>query len=489
VQIYKFGNHFMNSGGEEKTEASTSGTGNDGVEHSELGKAKEKESTDTVPFYKLFAFADLTDYILMIIGTVSAIGNGICLPLMTVLLGDLINSFGHNQNNTNNVVHVVSKMALKYVYLAAGCGVASFLLEQTIGSIRTVASFTGEKKAVADYNKSLVDAYQSSVNEGLVTGFGLGSTVLIMFSTYALSVWYGAKMILERGYTGGDVITIVSSWMITGERQAARIRSLYLKNILRQDVSFFDKETNTGEVVGRMSGDTVRIQDAMGEKGWLLTLVMLSSIPPMVISGSVMSIMIAKMASHGQTAYAKAATLVEQTIGSIRTVASFTGEKKAVEDYNRSLVDAYNSSVHEGLVAGFGIGSMASPCLSAFAGGRAAAFKMFETINRKPEIDVYETKGKVLNDIHGDIELKDVFFTYPSRPDVEIFSGFSLCIPSGTTAALVGQSGSGKSTDNILYGKDGASMEEIEVAVELANAAKFIDKLPKCNISCLGLIK
>lgn len=54
--------------------------------------------------------------------------------------------------------------------------------------------------------------------------------------------------------------------MVTGERQAARIRGLYLKTILRQEVAFFDKETNTGEVVGRMSGDTVLIQEAMGEK-------------------------------------------------------------------------------------------------------------------------------------------------------------------------------------------------------------------------------
>ena len=58
----------------------------------------------------------------------------------------------------------------------------------------------------------------------------------------------------------------VACWMVTGERQAARIRGLYLKTILRQDVAFFDMETNTGEVVGRMSGDTVLIQDAMGEK-------------------------------------------------------------------------------------------------------------------------------------------------------------------------------------------------------------------------------
>lgn len=54
--------------------------------------------------------------------------------------------------------------------------------------------------------------------------------------------------------------------MITGERQAARIRNLCLKTILRQEIAFFDKYTNTGEVVGRMSGDTVLIQDAMGEK-------------------------------------------------------------------------------------------------------------------------------------------------------------------------------------------------------------------------------
>lgn len=57
--------------------------------------------------------------------------------------------------------------------------------------------------------------------------------------------------------------------MITGDRQAARIRGLYLRTILRQDIAFFDKEVNTGEVIGRMSGDTVLIQDAMGEKVYI----------------------------------------------------------------------------------------------------------------------------------------------------------------------------------------------------------------------------
>lgn len=62
----------------------------------------------------------------------------------------------------------------------------------------------------------------------------------------------------------------VSNWIVTGERQSSRIRSLYLKTILRQDIEFFDTQTNTGEVIERMSGDTILIQDAMGEKVNLL---------------------------------------------------------------------------------------------------------------------------------------------------------------------------------------------------------------------------
>ena len=55
-------------------------------------------------------------------------------------------------------------------------------------------------------------------------------------------------------------------------------------------------------------------------RGWLLTIVMMSTLPIIVVSVAVMVVIIGRMASKCQTAYAKAAHVVEQTIGSIRTV-------------------------------------------------------------------------------------------------------------------------------------------------------------------------
>lgn len=61
-----------------------------------------------VAFYKLFSFADQLDVVLMVIGTIGGIANGLCQPLMTLIFGQLINSFGTSDNAT--VVHQVSKV-------------------------------------------------------------------------------------------------------------------------------------------------------------------------------------------------------------------------------------------------------------------------------------------------------------------------------------------------------------------------------------------
>lgn len=55
-------------------------------------------------------------------------------------------------------------------------------------------------------------------------------------------------------------------------------------------------------------------------RGWLLSLVLLSVIPLLVFSGGAMSIVMSRMSSRGQLAYAEAGNVVEQTVGAIRTV-------------------------------------------------------------------------------------------------------------------------------------------------------------------------
>ncbi|CAL9225482.1 unnamed protein product [Arabidopsis halleri] len=492
-------------------------------------KSKNSRVKDEkVSFYKLFSFADKNDVVLMTVGTISAVANGLTQPLLTLLFGQLINAFGSSE-----IFQEVSKF--------------EFMTSSYV-------TFTG------------------------------GKNIQIAVKILYLAVYACVFSFLQ-----------VSCWIVTGERQSSRIRNLYLKTILRQDIEFFDTETNTGEVIGRMSGDTILIQEAMGEKvgkfiqlistfiggfvvafirGWELTLVLMACIPLIVAVGATMALTMSKMVGNRQAAYGEAGNVVEQAVGAIRTVVAFTGEKQAIDKYNRKLEIAYKTTVKQGLISGLGLGAMlfvifssygfavwygaklitekgynggqvmnvifsvltggmslgeTSPCLNAFASGQAATFKMFKTIKRNPKIDAYDASGVVLEEIRGDIELRDVHFHYPARPDVPIFSGFSLFVPSGTTMALVGQSGSGKSTvislierfydpisgevlidnndlkklqlkwirskiglvsqepilfattirENIAYGKEDATDHEIKTATELANASQFIGNFPE----------
>ncbi|WVZ69166.1 hypothetical protein U9M48_017999 [Paspalum notatum var. saurae] len=494
------------------------GKGRDGGEEKESGGG---DAEKRVSFTGLFRYADGTDVLLMLLGTVGSLANGVTQPIMTVIFGQVTNAFG-DAADLADVLPRVNKAVLNFVYLGIATAVVSFLQ--------------------------------------------------------------------------------VACWTMTGERQATRIRSLYLKSVLRQEVAFFDVEMTTGQIVSRMSGDTVLVQDAIGEKvgkfqqliatfiggfviafvkGWLLSLVMLASIPPVVIAGGVVSKMLSKISSKGQASYNDAGNVVEQTLGAIKTVVSFNGEKQAIASYNKLIHKAYKAAVEEGITNGFGMGSVffilfssyglaiwyggklvltrgysggdvinilfsimtgamslgnATPCMAAFAEGRSAAYRLFTTIKRKPEIDPDDPTGKQLDDIKGDVDLKDVYFSYPARPDQLIFDGFSLHVPSGTTMAIVGESGSGKSTvvslvqrfydpqagevlidginikslrlnwirgkiglvsqepllfmtsirDNITYGKEDATIEEIKRAAELANAANFIDKLPNGYDTMVG---
>uniref|UniRef100_A0A670Y0E4 Bile salt export pump n=1 Tax=Pseudonaja textilis TaxID=8673 RepID=A0A670Y0E4_PSETE len=179
------------------------------------------------------------------------------------------------------------------------------------------------------------------------------------------------------------------------------------------------------------------------------------------------------------------------------------------------------------LVGALNLGQ-AAPCLEAFATGRGAATNIFETIDEKPRIDCMSEDGYKLDKVRGEIEFHNVTFHYPSRPDVKILDELSMVIKPGETTAFVGPSGAGKSTtiqliqrfydptegmvtldghdirslniqwlrslmgvveqepvlfattiaENICYGREDATMEDIIRAAKEANAYHFIMDLP-----------
>lgn len=87
----------------------------------------------------------------------------------------------------------------------------------------------------------------------------------------------------------------------------------------------------------------------------------------------------------------------------------------------------------------------AAPNLSAFSKGKTAAYNVLSMIKRKPDINHNPLEGETLSHVEGHIELQKVCFSYPSRKEI-VFQDFCLSIPGGKTVALVGHSGSGKST-------------------------------------------
>jgi ATP-binding cassette, subfamily B (MDR/TAP), member 1 len=170
----------------------------------------------------------------------------------------------------------------------------------------------------------------------------------------------------------------------------------------------------------------------------------------------------------------------------------------------------------------------AAPNISTFLRARTAAYPIFQMIERSTVNTASSRTGRTLPVVDGHIQFRNVDFSYPSRPDVVILDRFSLNFPAGKIVALVGGSGSGKSTvvslierfyeplsgsilldghdikeldvkwlrrqiglvnqepalfatsirENILYGKGDATAEEINHAAKLSEAITFINHRP-----------
>lgn len=142
--------------------------------------------------------------------------------------------------------------------------------------------------------------------------------------------------------------------------------------------------------------------------------------------------------------------------------------------------------------------STAAPAFNAFAVARGAAPRVYEVIERKSEIDpLDDTQGMTLDTVKGGVEFKNVNFNYPTRivdkeeePDSRPFvlQDFNLKIPAGSSQALVGSSGCGKSTTVRLLERfydvqegqvlfDGVDVRELNVRW-LRNQIGYVGQMP-----------
>lgn len=226
-------------------------------------------------------------------------------------------------------------------------------------------------------------------------------------------------------------------------------------------------------------------------RDWKLTLILSSIVPAILLSAGIIGRFTEKYSKQGLSFYSDGGTLAEEVISSIRVTQSCGTQDKIAALYDTHLAKSEQAGFKKSLSLGLMLGSVffvvycayalafwegsrllirgeittgkvvnvffaviigafslsqAAPHFQAFTSAKSAGKKIFETIDRVPSIDVYSKNGIHLDQVNGDIELRNVQFVYPSRPEQTVLYDMSLSFPAGKVTALVGASGSGKST-------------------------------------------
>ncbi|KAL7719946.1 ABC-type xenobiotic transporter [Entamoeba marina] len=416
-------------------------------------KSKKPEEKGSVSVPKLFRYSTFLDYIMLIIGVIASLTAGALQPFMIVVMGEMIDTF----------------------YLDSGIEDVTVLpMEEQYALNQTIMDDTLDTMG----NLALKMLY-----------FGLGHFVagfLVSICFFILSRRQGIKI---RMLYFDSLLRQDMGWYDFHEsgELTARIAS-DVQNIEEGIGSKFGTIIQT--ITTLIAGYTIGFV-----KGWDVALVILSSFPFLIVAMIFLGVSVTVFTSKGQHSYGEAGTIAEETIANMRTVHSLGKEIDFRKEYESHIKKVTRYGVLSGHCVGIGMGFMmmfvvaalslgswygslviqgkgasgstttgnimivfmtifmsldalgmvATP-MAALSTARASAYKVFNTINRIPEIDAKSVGGMKPNECNGHIVFEDVQFRYPTRPTKQIFGGLDLEIKKGESVALVGSSGCGKTT-------------------------------------------
>ncbi|KAM4874401.1 ATP-dependent translocase ABCB1 isoform 2-T2 [Thomomys bottae] len=464
----------------------------------------------------------------MVLGTLAAVIHGAALPILMLVFGDMTDSFASagtdlppdfNESyfNKTEILEKLEQDMTKYAYYYTGIGAGVLVAAYIQVSFWCLA-------AGRQINKIRKEFFHSIMKQEIG--------------------WFDVHDVGELNTRLTDDVSKINEGI--GDKIGMFFQAM---------ATFF-----TGFIVGFT-------------RGWKLTLVILAISPVLGLSAAIWAKILSSFTDKELLAYAKAGAVAEEVLAAIRTVIAFGGQSKELERYNKNLEDAKRIGIRKAITANISMGAaflliyasyalafwygttlviskeysigqvltvffsvligafsigQATPNIEAFANARGAAYEVFKIIDNKPSIDSFSSSGHKPDNIKGNLEFRNIHFSYPSRKEVKILKGLNLKVQSGQTVALVGNSGCGKSTtvqliqrlydptegvvsidgqdirtlnvrylreiigvvsqepvlfattiaENIRYGRENVTMDEIEKAVKEANAYDFIMKLP-----------